>query len=329
MKRREFFGVAAGAAAVWPGLAQAQQSRVRRIGALMDVGEAHPNAKAWVEAFETPLGAAGWQKGRNYEIAYRWGALSPDLLLRHAEELVQSSPDVLLVHGTAAMIALRKTNTTLPVVFSTVSDPVAQGFVASLARPGGNITGFSLYDPNIGTKWLQVLKEIAPAVTNVTVMFNPRVSPYNAALFQSIKAAAPTFGILATQASVLDDGEIREAIGATGSKAGSGLIVPADPFTLQRASLIASLASNNSLPAMYALRSFAQAGGLVAYSVDLDEQQRKAAGYVDRVLKGEKPEDLPVQTPTKYELVINLKAAKALGLEVPPKLLFTADEVIE
>jgi putative ABC transport system substrate-binding protein len=227
------------------------------------------------------------------------------------------------------MIALRKTNTTLPVVFSTVSDPVAQGFVASLARPGGNITGFSLYDPNIGTKWLQVLKEIAPAVTNVTVMFNPRVSPYNAALFQSIKAAAPTFGILATQASVLDDGEIREAIGATGSKAGSGLIVPADPFTLQRASLIASLASNNSLPAMYALRSFAQAGGLVAYSVDLDEQQRKAAGYVDRVLKGEKPEDLPVQTPTKYELVINLKAAKALGLEVPPKLLFTADEVIE
>jgi putative ABC transport system substrate-binding protein len=328
MWRREFFGVLGGAAA-WPVMARAQQQRVRRIGALMDVGESHPNAKGWVEAFETQFGAAGWQQGRNYEIAYRWDALDPDRLFRFAEELVQTSPDVLLVHGTAALIALRKTNTTLPIVFSTVSDPIAQGFVASLARPGGNITGFSLYDPNIGTKWLQVLKDVAPSVTKVAVMFNPRISPYNVTLFESIKAAAPSFGILAAQASVLNDEEIRETIALNGSKAGSGLIVPADPFTLGRAQLITSLANSNRVPAIYAIRGFAQAGGLVAYSVDLDEQQRKAAGYVDRVLKGEKPGDLPVQTPTKYELVINLKAAKALGLEVPPKLLFTADEVIE
>jgi putative ABC transport system substrate-binding protein len=312
-------------------VATAQQvERVRRIGALMDIGETDVAAKGWIAAFETALDAAGWHKGRNCEITYRWGASNPERLARNAEELVQLAPDVLLVHGTPALVPLKKTNTTIPIVFTAVSDPVGQGFVASVGRPGGNITGFSNYDPNIGSKWLQVLKEIAPSVTNVTVMFNPRTSPYNAALFKdSIETAAPTFGVLAAQAFVSDDEEIRKTIVLLGSKPGSGLIVAADPFTLVRAAMIAPLALSNRLPAIYPFSAFAHEGGLIAYGIDLDEQLRKAAGYVDRILKGEKPTDLPVQAPTKYELVINLKSAKALGLNVPNTLIGRADEMIE
>jgi putative tryptophan/tyrosine transport system substrate-binding protein len=236
------------------------------------------------------------------------GASDPERLAHYAEQLVQSAPDVFLVHGTPALIPLRKTNTTIPIVFTAVSDPVGQGFVVSLAHPGGNITGFSNYDPNIGTKWLQLLKEIAPFVTNVAVMFNSRTSPYNATLFMhSIEEAAPAFGVLAAQASVLDDGDIRKTTAVLGSKPGSGLIVPSDPFTFDRAALITSLALSNRLPAIYAFGGFAHAGGLLAYGVDFDEQLRKAAGYVDRIMNGESPSDLPIQTPTKYELVINLK----------------------
>jgi putative tryptophan/tyrosine transport system substrate-binding protein len=303
---------------------------MRRIGALMDIGETDAAAKGWVDAFETALGAAGWHKGRNCAINYRWGASNPERLARNAEELVQSAPDVLLVHGTPALAPLKKINTTIPTVFTAVSDPIGQGFVASIARPGGNITGFSNYDPNIGSKWLQVLKEIAPSVTNVGVMFNPRTSPYNAALFKDlIETAASALGVLAAQALVLDDEEVRKTIALLGSKPGNGLIVAADPFTLVRAAMIAPLALSSRLPAIFPFRAFAQEGGLIAYGIDLDEQLRKAAGYVDRILKGEKPADLPVQAPTKYELVVNLKTAKALGLTIPLPLLGRADEVIE
>jgi putative tryptophan/tyrosine transport system substrate-binding protein len=331
MQRREFLGVVGGAAVVWPLAARAQQpERIRHVAALMDIGETDSNAKTWVEAFETQLGKAGWRPGRNCEIVYRWGASNPERLSRHAEELLRSAPDVILVHGTTALIAQRKTNTARPIVFTSVSDPVSQGFVASLAHPGGNVTGFSNYDPNIGSKWLQVLKEAAPVGKNVTVMFNPRTSPYNATLFMpSIEAAAPTFGVHVDQAPVLSDDDIGKTIAALGSQAGSGLIVPSDSFTLERAELIASLATSNRLPGIYAFRSFAHHGGLVVYGVDLEEQLRQAATYVDRILKGEKPADLPVQAPTKYQLVFNLKAAKILGLNIPPSLLATADEVIE
>ena len=330
MRRREFISVL-GYATTWPVIASAQQAeRIRQIGALMDIAETNANASAWAAAFETGLDAAGWHKGRNCAITYRWGASDPERLAHYAEELVQSAPDVFLVHGTPALIPLRKTNTTIPIVFTAVSDPVGQGFVASLAHPGGNITGFSNYDPNIGSKWLQLLREVAPFVTNVAVMFNARTSPYNATLFMhSIEEAAPAFGVLAAQATILGDEDIRKTIALLGSKPGSGLIVPSDPFTFDRAALITALAMSNRLPAVYAVRGFAHDGGLVAYGIDLDEQLRKAAGYVDQIMDGENPSELPVQTPTKYELVINIKTAKALNLAIPQPLLATADEVIE
>jgi putative tryptophan/tyrosine transport system substrate-binding protein len=330
MRRREFISVL-GYATTWPMIASAQQAgRTRRIGALMDIAEINASASAWAAAFEMGLDEAGWRKGRNCEIAYRWGASDPERLDHYAEELVKSAPDVFLVHGTPALIPLRKANTTIPIVFTAVSDPVGQGFVASLAHPGGNITGFSNYDPNIGTKWLQLLKEVAPVVTNVAVMFNSRTSPYNATLFMhSIEEAAPAFGVKVAQASILNDEDIRKTIAFLGSKLGSGLIVPSDPFTFDRAALITSLAMSNRLPAIYAFRGFAHAGGLLAYGVDFEEQLRKAAGYVNRIMNGESPSDLPVQAPTKYELVINLKSAKALNLDIPEALLVTADEVIE
>ena len=331
MLRREFITFIGAAAAGWPLVARAQQTdRVRRIGALMDIGETDAGAKGWVEAFETSLDASGWHNGNNCAIDYRWGTSNPERLARNAQELLQSTPDVFLVHGTPALAPLRKANTTIPVVFTAVSDPVGQGFVANLSHPGGNMTGFSNYDPNIGGKWLQVLKEIAPSVTNVAVMFNPRTSPYNVTLFMpSIEVAAPTLGMVSSQVAVSDDDDVLRTIGLLGSKPGTGLIIPSDPFMFGRAALIASLAISNRLPAIYAFSGFARAGGLVAYGVDMEEQLRKAAGYVDRLLKGDKPADLPVQTPIKYEFVINMRTAKALGLTIPPDVLAIADEVIE
>jgi putative tryptophan/tyrosine transport system substrate-binding protein len=330
MRRREFITIVGSAAASWPLAAHAQQSAMKHVGVLMDIAETDATAKKWVDAFETPFAASGWRKGRDCDITYRWGGSNPELLARHAEELVRLAPDAILAHGTPAMIPLQKTHTTIPIVFTAVSDPIGQGFVASISHPGGNITGFSNFEPDIGGKWLQVLKDIAPSVTNVAVMFNPRTSPYNETLFmRSIAAAAPSFGMEPAQASVFDEDDIRKTIGLLATKPASGLLVGADAFTVVRAPLITSLAMSTRLPAIYPFRFFAQEGGLVSYGVDLDEQLRKAADYVDRILKGEKPADLPVQAPTKYELVINLKTAKALGLSVPLGLLNAADDVIE
>src|SRR5262245_10630258 len=303
---------------------------MKHIGVLMDITETDANAKKWADAFETPLAASGWRKGRDCEIAYRWGGSNPELLASFAEELVRLAPDVVLAHGTSAMIPLQKAHTTIPIVFTAVSDPIGQGFVASLSHPGGNVTVFSNFEPHICGKWLQVLKDIAPSVTNVAVMFNPRTSPYNETLFMhSIEAAAPNFDMQPAQASVVDDDDIRKTIASLATKPGSGLLVGADVFTIERSALITSLAMSNRLPAIYPFSFFTHQGGLVAYGVDLDEQLRKAADYVDRILKGEKPADLPVQAPTKYDLVINLKTANALGLTVPIPLLGRADEVIE
>jgi putative tryptophan/tyrosine transport system substrate-binding protein len=330
MRRREFITVLGGAAAAWPLEARAQQAdRMRRIGVLMAVAETDPDAKRFIEALETQLDAAGWHRGRNLGITYRWGADDSELLARYANELVLSAPDVLVLLGTAALIPLRKATTTIPIVFTAVSDPVAQGFVASLAHPGGNITGFSNFEPNIGSKWLQLLKEIAPSITHVGVLFNPRTSPYNALWMHSIEAAAPTFGVSAAQVSVQSDEDIRTAIDTLATMSGSGLIVPSDSFTFERAAMIASLATNSRLPGVYAFARFARQGGLISYGIDLVEQLGKAAAYVDRILKGDKAGELPVQGPTHYTMSINLKTAKALGLDVPLHLEQLADEVIE
>jgi putative ABC transport system substrate-binding protein len=295
----------------------------------MVIGETDPEAKDFVEPFETQLNDAGWRKGLNLEITYRWGASNPERLHLYAKELVDSAPDILLAFGTAALIPLHKATTTIPIVFVAISDPVGQGFVASVRRPGGNMTGFSNFDPDIGSKWLQLLKDIAPSVTNVTVMFNSNTSPYNALWMRSIETAAPGFGMSSVQASIQDEEDIRKTITLLAMKPGGGLIVPSDSFTYERSTLVASVAASNRLPAIYAFARFAHAGGLIAYGINMAEQFGKAAGYVDRILKGAKAGELPVQAPTRYTMTINLKTAKALGLTIPETLLATADQVIE
>jgi putative ABC transport system substrate-binding protein len=296
---------------------------------LFDVGENHPAAKRWVELFEKQLDLTGWQKGYNVEITYRWGGSNPELLAHYAEELMLLKPDVFMAQGTSALMPLRKLTNTIPIVFTAVSDPISQGFVTNVFHPGGNLTGFSNFDPDIGSKWLQVLREIAPSVKEVNVMFNPRTSPYNAFFMKSIEKAAPSFGVFPTHASVQGEEDIEKAIVSLGTKHDGGLIVPADGFTFDRAALIASLATNNRLPGIYALPLFAEKGGLVSYGIDLAEQLPKAADYVSRILKGERAGDLPIQAPTRYRMVINLKTAKTLNLQIPPTLLALADEVIE
>jgi putative tryptophan/tyrosine transport system substrate-binding protein len=234
-----------------------------------------------------------------------------------------------MVHGTPALIPLRQLTTTIPIVFTAVSDPVSHGFVTSLSRPGGNLTGFSNFDADIGTKWLQLLKDIVPSVKQVNVMFNPRTSPYNLLFMRSIEAAAPSFGVLASQASVHNEDDIRRAINVLEAGSDGALIVPSDPFTHDHAALIASLATTSRLPGVYAFARFAHNGGLVAYGIDLDEQLPKAGEYVARILRGAKPGELPIQAPTRFRMTINLKSAKTLNLQVPSTLLALADEVIE
>jgi len=276
----------------------------------MDVAETNPAAKGWVEAFETQLSVAGWQKGRNLEITYRWGASNPERLARYAQELVQSARDVVMVHGSPALIPLQKITTTIPIVFTAVSAPVEQGFVTNLSRPGGNLTGFSNFDADIGSKWLQLLKDIVPSVKEVNVMFNPRTSPYNAFFMNSIEAAAPSFGVFAAHASVQNEEDIQKAIVSLGTRNDGALVVPSDPFTFDHVALIASLATNNRLPGIYAYAPFAENGGLVAYGIDINEQLPKAADYVGRILKGEKVGELPIQAPTRFRMTINLRTAK-------------------
>jgi len=331
MQRREFitFAGSVAAASIVRPLSAWSQQRIAHLGVLMVVAENDPDAKRFVAALENQLDAEGWHKGRNLEIAYRWGASNPERLAQYANELVLPAPDVLVTLGTAALIPMHKATTTIPIVFTVVSDPVAQGFVASLAHPGGNMTGFSNYEPDIGRRWLQLLKEVAPSATQIAVLFNPRTSPYNTLWMQSIEAAAPGFSVSTFQVSVQSDEDIRRAFDTLLTKPGTGLIVPSDSFTFERAALIASLARDGRIPAVYAFPRFAHEGGLIAYGIDLVEQLGKAAVYVDRILKGEKPGELPVQGPTRYTMTINLKTAKAFGLTIASGLIASADEVIE
>jgi putative tryptophan/tyrosine transport system substrate-binding protein len=328
VKRREF--IAGLGAAAWPIAVRAQQpDRMRRIGVLMGTSDSDPDILARLGAFRQGLAALGWIEGRNIHIDYRWAMGDADRARTGATELLRLAPDMILVTPVLGLATLQQATRTIPIVFVQVSEPVAQGFVSSLARPGGNITGFSNLEPTMGARWLQLLKEIAPHITRAAIMLNPDTSPFMIAFFRSAEAAAPKFAVEATFAPVHEIAQIESVMTALGRERGGGLIVPTDTFALAHSNLIVELAARLQIPAIYGLRTYPAVGGLVSYGVDAPDMYRRSAGYVDRILRGEKPADLPVQRPTKFELVINAKTAKALGLIIPETLLATADEVIE
>ena len=327
MKRREFMSLLSGAAAAWP-LSTRAQERVRRIGVLMNLAADDPEGQARIAAFHQGLQEWGWTIGRNARIDVRWETGDADRIRRYAAELVALAPDVILASASAAMTAVQQTSRTVPIVFVNIIDPVGAGYVASLARPGGNATGFTGFEYGTSTKWLELLKEIAPRVTRAAVLRDATV-PQGIGQFAVIQAAAPSFGVELRPIDVRDPEEIEHAVVAFARLPSSGLIIVGAPSVVVYRHLIITLAARHRLPAVYPFAYFTRNGGLISYGPDTVDPYRRAAGYVDRILKGEKPADLPVQAPTKYELVINLKTAKTLGLEVPPTLLARADEVIE
>jgi putative ABC transport system substrate-binding protein len=329
MRRREFIKSIGGAAIAWPLSARAQQGeRMRRIGVLMNLASDDAEGQARLAAFQRELRQLGWSVGGNVRIDYRWGAGDADHIRTFAAELVALAPDVILSTGSPSVAALQQATRTMPIVFVTVVDPVGSGFVDSLARPGGNITGFTLFEYSISGKWLELLKQIAPDVTRAAIIRDPALTSGGGQL-GAIQAVAPLVGVEVTPINVRDAGEIERAITAFAHSSNGGLIVTGATLASVHRDLIIALAARHKLPAVYFGRYFVLGGGLISYGPDQIDQYQRAAGYVDRVLKGAKPADLPVQAPTKYELVINRKTAKALGLEVPPMLLARADEVIE
>jgi len=329
IRRREFISLLGGAAVPWPLAASAQQrERVRRIGMLNTFAAEDPEGQARIAALLQALQPLGWTVGTNLRIDQRWGAGDVASTRKNAAELVALAPDVILTSGAAGVGPLLETTRSVPVVFVLVADPVGAGFVDSMARPGGNATGFSAVEYGMGSKLLELLKEIAPRVTRVAVIRDPAISA-GVGMFGAIQSAAPSLAVEATPVNVRDAGQMNSAIAAFARSANGGLVVTASALAFSHRDLIVSLAGRYNLPAIYFARTFVVAGGLATYSPDIIDQYRRAAGYVDRILKGEKPADLPVQAPTKYELVINLKTAKALGLEMPATLLARADEVIE
>ena len=328
MKRREFITLLGGATAAWPLAARAQQGeRARRIGVLMNLAD-DAEGHARIAAFLQGLQQLGWTDGGNVQIDYRWAAGEADRFQRYAEELLALAPDVILASAAPSVQALQRTTRTVPIVFANVSDPVASGFVQSLARPGGNATGFMQFEFGLSGKWLELLKQVAPDVTRAAVLRDPEVGT-GTAQFAVIQAMAPLLRVEVNPVNVRDPSEIRRAVEAFARSPNGGLIVTASALAVRHRDLITMLAARHRLPAVYSFRNFVAVGGLMSYGIDQIDPYRLAAGYVDRILKGEKPADLPVQQPTKYDLVINLKTAKALGIEVPPMLLARADEVIE
>jgi len=328
MRRREFIKLG-GAAAAWPFAARAQQGeRMRHMGVLMNLTADDPEATARFNALAQGLQQFGWIVGRNVQIEYRYGAVDADRSRRYAMELVALAPDLILATSTPAVFALQQATRTVPIVFVNIIDPVGAGLVDSLAQPGGNITGFTVYEYEISAKWLELLKEIAPQLTRVAVLRDAAI-PAGIGQWAIIQAAARSFGVDVRPVGVRDTDEIERAVAAFARSSNGGMILTGSALAGVRRTLIIALAARHRLPAVYPAAFFATSGGLLSYGPDLTDQFRVAAGYVDRILKGEKPADLPVQAPTKYELAINIKTAKALGLEVPPMLLARADEVIE
>jgi putative tryptophan/tyrosine transport system substrate-binding protein len=334
MRRRDFVGLLAGAAAaplLWPLAARAQRTdrSMRRLGVLMAIAANDPEARRRVAAFDQGLRELGWVDGRNIGIDYRWAPDDAELMRGEAAALVAAAPDVIFANSTPLVTALRKQSTTLPMVFVQVTDPVGQGLVPNLARPGGNVTGFTNFEFAIGGKWLQTLKEIAPAVTRAGVVFNPQTAPYAGKLLRPIEDAAAKLAVASMALPGADAAAIEAAVAAFARAPNGGLIVLPDVSTVHHRDLIIALAARHRLPAVYPYRFYAVSGGLLSYGTDVDEVFRRAAGYVDRVLRGEKPGDLPVQAAAKFETVVNLRTAKALGLDTSPFLLARADEVLE
>jgi ABC-type uncharacterized transport system substrate-binding protein len=328
MRRREFITLLGGAVAAWPHAARAQQGeQMRRIGVLMNLSENQSTARPVIVQFRQRLQELGWVDGRNARIDIRWGAGDGERYRKYATELVALTPDVVFAATSDVVVALQQASGTIPIVFVAVIDPVGSGLVTSMARPRGNATGFTVFDYAISTKWLELLKEIAPRVTRVAVLRDAAVAS-GIGQFAAIQALAP-IGMELSTIGLRDARDVEHAVAAFASEPNGGLIVTASGFGANHTELIAKLAARLNLPAVYPFRYFVDAGGLISYGPDYPDQYRRAAGYVDRILKGEKPADLPVQAPTKYELVINLKTAKAMGLEVPATVLARADEVIE
>ena len=329
MRRREFITLFGGAAVAWPLAARAQQpERMRRIGVLLPLVVDDPAAGAYVGAFVTALQQAGWIDGRNARIDIRWAGPIPSDIRRHAAELVAAGPDVVLAYGSSTVGPLLQNTQVVPIVFPVMGDPVAAGYVESLARPGGNVTGFMMYEYSMAAKWLELLKEVVPALKRVGVLRNAN-TPTGPAQFGVIQAVAPYLKVDVTALNVRTADDFDTAISGFAREPGDGLIVASSSLAQTHRNLLLGLVERHKLPAIYAEGMFVRNGGLMSYAPNAAEQFRRAAGYVDRILKGEKPSDLPVQAPTKYELVINMKTAKTLGIELPPSLLARADEVVE
>jgi putative tryptophan/tyrosine transport system substrate-binding protein len=328
MRRREFILALGGAALAWPLAARAQGERMRSIGVLTNLAKSDAEGQARNAAFLQGLQHLGWIEGRNMRIEYRWTSGDAELARKHAGELVALAPDVIVTTGSAGLIPLLQVTRTIPIVFTIVPDPVGAGFVDTLARPGGNATGFSQFEYGLSGKWLELLKEIAPGVTRVAVLREPGLTAA-VAQFAALQAVAPSLRVELVPLNMREPGEIERTVAAFARSSADGLIATSGPLTAVHREPIIAAAARHKLPAVYVTRFMATAGGLMSYGPDFVDQYRRAAAYVDRILKGEKPADLPVQAPTKYDLVINLKTAKALGLEVPQSLLARADEVIE
>jgi len=329
MRRRDFIALIGGGTVAWPLAARAQQpDQMRRIGVLISTASDDPVGQARVATFLQGLQQLGWTDGRNMRIDTRWASNNADNGRKYAAELIALAPDVILAGGSLATSSLLQATRAVPIVFALVPDPVGAGYVDSLARPGGNATGFASIDYSMGAKWLELLKEIAPGVTRVAVLRDSTV-PTGIGQFGAIQSVAPSVGVELRPVDARDLGEIERAITAFAGAPNGGLIVTQSGFTILHRKLIITLAAQHRLPAIYAYSSHVADGGLISYGPDSMDAYRRAAGYVDRILRGEKPADLPVQAPTKYELAINLKTAKALGITVPPTLLARADEVIE
>jgi putative ABC transport system substrate-binding protein len=335
LQRRKFILALGGAAAapslLWPLAARAQEAgRLRRVVVLSSIGESDLEAQSMVAAFDQALQESGWVDGRNVRIEHRWAAGIPVRIEAFAKQLVAMQPDVIVAHTTPSVIALRKETATIPIVFVQVSDPIGSGFIVNLAHPGGNVTGFTNFESSMAGKWVEMLKEIAPAVARITILFNPQTAPYVSRYYQKpFEAAARSFRVQPSANPVHNELEIENAVNALQGEPPGGLIVMPDTFNIVHRERTIALAARNKLPAIYPYRFAVTEGALISYGVDQVDLFRRAAGYVDRILKGAKPAELPVQTPTKFEMAINLRTAKALGLTPPSVLLAIADEVIE
>ena len=330
MRRREFITLLGGAAAAWPLAARAQQPlRMRHIGVLMGVAESDPGSLTRIAAFRRGLADLGWAVGRNIHLEYRWAAGDIDRNRAYAAELVALAPDVLVANGTPALTALRDATHSIPIVFVVVNDPVAQGFIANLARPGGNITGFSFLEYSMLGKSLELLKQLAPSTHRFAVMFNPETTPHYTVFLRSFETVPPPRPLEIMATPIGAEADIEQAVAQIGREPGGGLIVPPDTFTLVHRGLIIRTAAQHRVPAIFSYRQFVREGALIAYGPDTTDIFQRSASYVDRVLKGANPGDLPVQAPNKFELAINVKTARRLGLDLPPTLLGLADEIIE